>query len=113
MVSMFTSDMSSMFKYETKDGFGYILCRITPTVLGTKPGLFKGHSASLLNTDRILITKRGSEMNDCAWFLEVWLNLGLYNIYFLKKLFSFNSFVCFGRWTHHLLENRRRYLVQR
>jgi len=63
--------MSSMFKYETKDGFGYILCRITPTVLGTKPGLFKGHSASLLNTDRILITKRGSEMNDCAWFLEV------------------------------------------
>ncbi|XP_043692241.1 guanylate kinase 2-like [Telopea speciosissima] len=42
-----------------------------PTVLGTKPTPCKGHSAVLLNKERILILKRDSTPDDCAWFLEV------------------------------------------
>lgn len=42
-----------------------------PTVLGTKPDPCKGHSAVLLNEDRILILKRDSTPDDCIWFLEV------------------------------------------
>ncbi|XP_077212502.1 guanylate kinase 2-like isoform X2 [Tasmannia lanceolata] len=44
---------------------------VVPTVLGTKPAPCKGHSAMLLNRDRILILKRDSSADDCAWFLEV------------------------------------------
>ncbi|OVA10246.1 Guanylate kinase-like [Macleaya cordata] len=42
-----------------------------PTALGTKPAQCKGHSAVLLNSDRILILKRDSTPDDCTWFLEV------------------------------------------
>ncbi|KAF8396155.1 hypothetical protein HHK36_017768 [Tetracentron sinense] len=42
-----------------------------PTVLGTKPSPCKGHSALLLNNDRMLILKGGSNSDDCTWFLEV------------------------------------------
>ncbi|XP_010278968.1 PREDICTED: guanylate kinase 2-like [Nelumbo nucifera] len=42
-----------------------------PTVLGTKPIPSKSHSAVLLNNERILILKRDSTPEDCAWFLEV------------------------------------------
>ncbi|XP_010909053.1 guanylate kinase 1 isoform X2 [Elaeis guineensis] len=42
-----------------------------PTVLGTKPVPSKGHSAVLLNNDRILILMRDSPLNDGTWFLEV------------------------------------------
>lgn len=42
-----------------------------PTVLGTKPKPFKGHSAVLLNEDRILVVKENSTIDDCIWFLEV------------------------------------------
>ncbi|XP_043692390.1 guanylate kinase 2-like [Telopea speciosissima] len=42
-----------------------------PTVLGIKPTPCKGHSAVLLNKERILILKRDSTPDDCAWFLEV------------------------------------------
>ncbi|XP_010257209.1 PREDICTED: guanylate kinase 2-like [Nelumbo nucifera] len=42
-----------------------------PKVLGTKPTPCKGHSAVLLNKERILILKRDSTPEDCAWFLEV------------------------------------------
>lgn len=57
-------------------GLGFILisvgiCRIVPKVLGTKPKQCKGHSAVLLNEDRILIVKGGSSPDDCTWFLEV------------------------------------------
>lgn len=44
---------------------------VNPIVLGTKPKPCKGHSALLLNEDRILIIKRGSTPDDCIWFLEV------------------------------------------
>ncbi|KAJ9695778.1 hypothetical protein PVL29_010983 [Vitis rotundifolia] len=44
---------------------------VIPTVLGTKPEAGKGHSAVLVNEDRILIIKRGSTPEDCIWFLEV------------------------------------------
>uniref|UniRef100_A0A5B7BP02 Guanylate kinase-like domain-containing protein n=1 Tax=Davidia involucrata TaxID=16924 RepID=A0A5B7BP02_DAVIN len=44
---------------------------VIPTVLGTKPKPCKGHSAVLLNEDRILIVKGNSSSDDCAWFLEV------------------------------------------
>ncbi|KAJ6801987.1 guanylate kinase 1-like [Iris pallida] len=44
---------------------------LNPTVLGTKPTLSKGHSAVLFRTDRILILKRDSSLDDCFWFLEV------------------------------------------
>ncbi|KAF3442564.1 hypothetical protein FNV43_RR16480 [Rhamnella rubrinervis] len=44
---------------------------INPTVLGTKPKPSKGHSAVLLNEDRILIINKGTTLDDCAWFLEV------------------------------------------
>lgn len=42
-----------------------------PTVLGIKPTICKGHSAVLVNNDRILIFKRDSTPDDCTWFLEV------------------------------------------
>lgn len=44
---------------------------IIPTVLGTKPKLSKGHSAVLLNGDRILVIKGNSKSDGCFWFLEV------------------------------------------
>ncbi|TYJ18578.1 hypothetical protein E1A91_A09G133500v1 [Gossypium mustelinum] len=44
---------------------------VIPTVLGTKPKASKGHSAILLNEDRIMIIIRGSTPDDCIWFLEV------------------------------------------
>ncbi|KAI8562194.1 hypothetical protein RHMOL_Rhmol03G0015700 [Rhododendron molle] len=44
---------------------------IVPKVLGTKPKQCKGHSAVLLNEDRILIVKGDSSPDDCTWFLEV------------------------------------------
>ncbi|XP_041025697.1 guanylate kinase 2-like isoform X2 [Juglans microcarpa x Juglans regia] len=44
---------------------------VNPLVLGTKPTPCKGHSAVLLNEDRILMIKRGSVPDDCIWFLEV------------------------------------------
>ncbi|KAI3507571.1 hypothetical protein L1887_22559 [Cichorium endivia] len=44
---------------------------VIPTVLGTKPKAFKGHSTILLNKDRILIIKSNSNSNDCTWFLEI------------------------------------------
>ncbi|KAF7147501.1 hypothetical protein RHSIM_Rhsim03G0018000 [Rhododendron simsii] len=44
---------------------------IVPKVLGTKPKQCKGHSAVLLNEDRILIVKGGSSPDDCTWLLEV------------------------------------------
>ncbi|XP_040943194.1 guanylate kinase 2 isoform X4 [Gossypium hirsutum] len=44
---------------------------VIPTVLGTKPKTCKGHSAILLNEDRIMISIRGSTLDDCIWFLEV------------------------------------------
>lgn len=47
------------------------ICRGNPIVLGTKPTPCKGHSALLLNEDRILMIKRGSAPDDCVWFLEV------------------------------------------
>lgn len=47
------------------------ICRVIPAVLGTKPEAGKGHSAVLVNEDRILIIKRGSTPDDCIWFLEV------------------------------------------
>ncbi|XP_072980205.1 guanylate kinase 1-like [Typha angustifolia] len=44
---------------------------LIPTVLGTQPVPSKGHSAVILNNDRILIVKRDSSLDDFAWFLEV------------------------------------------
>ncbi|XP_031397191.1 guanylate kinase 1 [Punica granatum] len=44
---------------------------INPTVLGTKPGTCKGHSAVPLGQDRILVVKKGSNPDDCLWLLEV------------------------------------------
>lgn len=44
---------------------------VIPTILGTKPKAFKGHSTVLSNNDRILIIIHNSKSNDCAWFLEV------------------------------------------
>ncbi|KAJ0737794.1 putative guanylate kinase [Helianthus annuus] len=44
---------------------------VIPTVLGTKPESFKGHSCVLLNKDRILIMKHNSKSNESVWFLEV------------------------------------------
>ncbi|CAI9259568.1 unnamed protein product [Lactuca saligna] len=44
---------------------------VIPTILGTKPKAFKGHSTILLNKDRILIIKTNSKSNDSIWFLEV------------------------------------------
>ncbi|KAF5474121.1 hypothetical protein F2P56_006051, partial [Juglans regia] len=54
---------------------------VSPLVLGTKPTPCKGHSAVLLNEDRILMIKRGSVPDDCIWFLEVgilhiWVYIG-------------------------------------
>nr|CAD1837658.1 unnamed protein product [Ananas comosus var. bracteatus] len=42
-----------------------------PTVLGTAPTLSSGHSAVVSNSDRILIVKKESTVDDCTWFLEV------------------------------------------
>ncbi|KAG6638393.1 guanylate kinase 2-like isoform X3 [Carya illinoinensis] len=53
---------------------GELICRVNPTVLGTQPKPCKGpkgHSAVLLNENRILIIKKGSTPDDCIWFLEV------------------------------------------
>ncbi|KAF8043998.1 hypothetical protein BT93_A2088 [Corymbia citriodora subsp. variegata] len=44
---------------------------VHPVVLGTKPRACKGHSAVLLNEDRILIIKKGASSDDCIWFLEL------------------------------------------
>ncbi|WOK95476.1 guanylate kinase 1-like [Canna indica] len=44
---------------------------INPTVLGMKPVELKGHSAVLLNNDRILIIKRDALLDDSILFLEV------------------------------------------
>ncbi|KAI5682922.1 hypothetical protein M9H77_04150 [Catharanthus roseus] len=44
---------------------------VIPTVLGTRPKPSKGHSAILLNEDRILTIKEDSADGDCFWFLEV------------------------------------------
>ncbi|XP_022743288.1 guanylate kinase 2-like [Durio zibethinus] len=44
---------------------------VIPTVLGAKPKPCKGHSAILLNEDRIMIIIKGSTPDDCIWFLEV------------------------------------------
>ncbi|XP_030516526.1 guanylate kinase 2-like, partial [Rhodamnia argentea] len=44
---------------------------VHPVVLGTKPRACKGHSAVLLNKDRILIIKKGASPDDCTWFLEL------------------------------------------
>lgn len=40
-------------------------------MLGTRPKPSKGHSAILLNEDRILTIKEDSADGDCFWFLEV------------------------------------------
>ncbi|KAK3217790.1 hypothetical protein Dsin_011760 [Dipteronia sinensis] len=44
---------------------------VIPTVLGKEPKPCNGHSAVLLNEDRILVIKKGSTPDDCIWFLEV------------------------------------------
>lgn len=44
---------------------------VIPTVFGTKPKLSKGHSAIVLDEDRILVIKGNSTSDDCFWFLEV------------------------------------------
>ncbi|XP_057770319.1 guanylate kinase 2 [Salvia miltiorrhiza] len=44
---------------------------VIPTVFGTKPTLSKGHSAIVLDEDRILVIKGNSTSDDCFWFLEV------------------------------------------
>uniref|UniRef100_A0A1D1XRP9 Guanylate kinase 1 n=1 Tax=Anthurium amnicola TaxID=1678845 RepID=A0A1D1XRP9_9ARAE len=44
---------------------------VIPTVLGTKPVSFKGHSTMLLDKNRLLIVKQNSSLDDCAWFLEI------------------------------------------
>lgn len=47
------------------------ICRLIPAVRGIEPRPCKGHSAVLLNEDRILVIKKGSSSDDCLWFLEV------------------------------------------
>lgn len=47
------------------------ICRVNPTVLGTKPKPSKGHSAVPLNEGRILVIQKGSSLDDGVWFLEV------------------------------------------
>ncbi|XP_039024954.1 guanylate kinase 2-like [Hibiscus syriacus] len=44
---------------------------VIPSVLGIKPKPYEGHSAILLNEDRIMIIISGSTPDDCIWFLEV------------------------------------------
>ncbi|XP_073287573.1 guanylate kinase 2-like isoform X1 [Primulina huaijiensis] len=44
---------------------------LIPAVLGTKPELSKGHSAILVDEERILFIKGNSAYDDCFWFLEV------------------------------------------
>lgn len=61
----------------TNESLGVKICDkstgkwLTPTVLGTEPKPCKGHSAVLVNDDRILVIKKGSTSDDCIWFLEV------------------------------------------
>ncbi|KAE8725161.1 Guanylate kinase 1 [Hibiscus syriacus] len=40
-------------------------------VLGTEPKPYEGHLAIRLNEDRIIIIIKGSNPDDCIWFLEV------------------------------------------
>lgn len=47
------------------------ICRVNPTVLGTKPKPCKGHSAVPLNEGRILVIQKGTSLDDGVWFLEV------------------------------------------
>ncbi|XXG64142.1 hypothetical protein AAC387_Pa05g2173 [Persea americana] len=42
-----------------------------PMVLGMEPAPCRGHSAVLLNNDKILVLKSDSASDDCIWFLEV------------------------------------------
>ncbi|KAL3819815.1 hypothetical protein ACJIZ3_005720 [Penstemon smallii] len=44
---------------------------VIPSVLGIKPKPSNGHSAILLDEDRILIINGNSTSNNCFWFLEV------------------------------------------
>ena len=44
---------------------------VIPTVLGTEPKRYEGHSAILLNEDRIMVITWGSTPDDCIWFLEM------------------------------------------
>nr|XP_043636286.1 guanylate kinase 2-like [Erigeron canadensis] len=44
---------------------------VVPTVLGTKPKAFNGHSVLPLNKEKILIIKHNSKSDDGVWFLEV------------------------------------------
>ncbi|KAL5719731.1 guanylate kinase [Ranunculus cassubicifolius] len=44
---------------------------VVPAVMGKVPSISNGHSATLVNDDRILIFKKDSTPNDCTWFLEV------------------------------------------
>ncbi|KAG6397283.1 hypothetical protein SASPL_143449 [Salvia splendens] len=44
---------------------------VIPTVFGMRPMLSKGHSAIVLDEDRILVIKGNSTSDDCFWFLEV------------------------------------------
>lgn len=47
-----------------------LICRVNPTVLGTKPLSCEGHSAVLLK-DRIIVLKKNPKPDDHTWFLEV------------------------------------------
>lgn len=44
---------------------------VEPIVLGKKPTICNGHSAALVNNERILVLKGDSTPDDCTWFLEV------------------------------------------
>ncbi|KAK6149166.1 hypothetical protein DH2020_016691 [Rehmannia glutinosa] len=44
---------------------------VIPIVLGTKPKPSKGHSAIVLDEDRILVIKANTTSDDSFWFLEV------------------------------------------
>ncbi|MQM14592.1 hypothetical protein Taro_047526, partial [Colocasia esculenta] len=45
--------------------------KVIPNVLGTQPVSLEGHSAMLLDGERILILKQNSSLDDCVWFLEI------------------------------------------
>jgi hypothetical protein len=50
----------------------YFVSRIFPEILGTPPTTRHGHSAVLLNEERILIFGgNGCQPKDAIWFLEV------------------------------------------
>ncbi|KZV14499.1 guanylate kinase 2 [Dorcoceras hygrometricum] len=61
----------SFVSFQIREGLSNRLCRLFPTVLGTKPELSKGHSAILLDDERILFIKADSTSDDCFWLLEV------------------------------------------